>query len=162
MYTYTYIAFYSHTHTHTYSLQYIGVTLDANWRWINDIGTYSNCYDGTTWDKTLCPDPKTCTKNCGLEGVPQADWAFPYGIASDGKDLTLDFVVKQKTGAGIANVGSRTYMMDGDDKYKMFKLKNREFTFDVDASKLPCGVNGALYFVEMQVLFCVRSFTIPT
>jgi cellulose 1,4-beta-cellobiosidase len=41
-------------------------------------------------------------------------------------------------------------MMDGDDKYKMFKLKNREFTFDVDVSKLPCGVNGALYFVEMQ------------
>jgi len=32
----------------------------------------------------------------------------------------------------------------------MFKLKNREFTFDVDASKLPCGLNGALYFVEMD------------
>ena len=31
-----------------------------------------------------------------------------------------------------------------------FKLKNREFTFDVDASQLPCGLNGALYFVEMD------------
>ncbi len=29
-------------------------------------------------------------------------------------------------------------------------MKNREFTFDVDVSTLPCGVNGALYLVEMQ------------
>ena len=32
----------------------------------------------------------------------------------------------------------------------MFKLKNREFTFDVDVSNLPCGLNGALYFVQMD------------
>jgi len=32
----------------------------------------------------------------------------------------------------------------------MFKLRGREFTFDVDVSTLPCGVNGALYFVEMS------------
>lgn len=32
----------------------------------------------------------------------------------------------------------------------MFYLKNREFTFDVDVSELPCGLNGALYFVEMH------------
>ena len=32
----------------------------------------------------------------------------------------------------------------------MFYLKNREFTFDVDVSELPCGLNGALYFVEMD------------
>jgi cellulose 1,4-beta-cellobiosidase len=32
----------------------------------------------------------------------------------------------------------------------MFKLLNREFTFDVDVSNLPCGLNGALYFVEME------------
>lgn len=31
----------------------------------------------------------------------------------------------------------------------MFKLINKEFTIDVDVSKLPCGINGALYFVEM-------------
>merc|ERR1712176_810584 len=34
--------------------------------------------------------------------------------------------------------------------YKMFKLKNREFTFDVDVSRLGCGLNGALYFVDMD------------
>merc|ERR1719367_2512747 len=32
----------------------------------------------------------------------------------------------------------------------MFKLKNREFSFDVDVSALSCGLNGALYFVEME------------
>jgi cellulose 1,4-beta-cellobiosidase len=29
-------------------------------------------------------------------------------------------------------------------------LKGKEFTFDVDVSNLPCGLNGALYFVEMD------------
>ena len=32
----------------------------------------------------------------------------------------------------------------------MFKLINLEFTFDVDVSQLACGMNGALYFVEME------------
>lgn len=31
-----------------------------------------------------------------------------------------------------------------------FKLKNREFSFDVDVSNLPCGLNGAVYFVAMD------------
>jgi hypothetical protein len=39
--------------------------------------------------------------------------------------------------------------METDTKYQMFNLINKEFTFDVDVSKLPCGLNGALYFVEM-------------
>ena len=41
-------------------------------------------------------------------------------------------------------------MDTSDNKYEMFKLKNQEFTFDIDMSKLPCGLNGALYFVEMD------------
>jgi hypothetical protein len=33
----------------------------------------------------------------------------------------------------------------------MFKFTgNQEFTFDVDVSNLPCGFNGALYFVSMD------------
>ena len=34
--------------------------------------------------------------------------------------------------------------------YMMFKLRNKEFTFDVDVSNLPCGLNGVLYFAEME------------
>jgi cellulose 1,4-beta-cellobiosidase len=40
--------------------------------------------------------------------------------------------------------------MDTDTSYAQFKLLNNEFTFDVDVSNLPCGLNGALYFVSMD------------
>lgn len=33
--------------------------------------------------------------------------------------------------------------------YEMFNLIGNEFTFDVDMNQLPCGINGALYFVSM-------------
>lgn len=52
-----------------------------------------------------------------------------------------------KTGS---NIGSRMYMLNDSQNYEMFKLKGKEFTFDVDVSQLPCGINGALYFVEMS------------
>jgi cellulose 1,4-beta-cellobiosidase len=41
--------------------------------------------------------------------------------------------------------------MASDTQYEMFKFTgNHEFTFDVDLSNLPCGFNGALYFVSMD------------
>lgn len=70
-----------------------------------------------------------------------------YGIQASGNSLKLKFVTQ---GPYSTNVGSRTYLMDTDSTYYMFKLKNKEFTFDVDVSNLPCGLNGALYFVEMD------------
>lgn len=57
--------------------------------------------------------------------------------------MTLSFV----TGS---NIGSRLYLMEDESTYQMFKLLNQEFTFDVDVSNLPCGLNGALYFVAMD------------
>jgi len=54
------------------------------------------------------------------------------------------------TGQYSTNIGSRTYLLDDENNYKLFKLKNKEFTFDVDVSQLPCGLNGALYFSEMS------------
>jgi cellulose 1,4-beta-cellobiosidase len=41
-------------------------------------------------------------------------------------------------------------MATSDSSYEMFKLKQQEFTFDVDVSNLPCGLNGALYFSQME------------
>ena len=64
-------------------------------------------------------------------------------ITTSGNALTLKFVT------GL-NVGLCAYLLESDTKYQMFKLKNQEFTFDVDMSNLPCGLNGALYFVEMD------------
>ena len=116
------------------------VVLDSNWRWLHTTSGYTNCYTGNTWDTSLCPDPVTCAANCALDG---ADYQGTYGITTSGNELSLQFV----TGA---NIGSRVYLMADDSHYRMFHLKNQEFTFDVDVSNLPCGLNGALYFVEMD------------
>ncbi|KAF3052560.1 Esterase/lipase/thioesterase [Didymella keratinophila] len=119
------------------------IVLDSNWRWAHNTGGYTNCYTGNSWDATLCPDGDTCAKNCAIDG---ADYSGTYGITAGSDALTLKFVTK---GQYSSNVGSRTYLMETDTKYQMFNLINKEFTFDVDVSNLPCGLNGALYFVEM-------------
>jgi len=122
------------------------VVLDSNWRWLHASGNgnTTNCYTGNEWDKTLCSDPQKCAQTCALDG---ADYQGTYGITAGGNDLNLVFVTH---GPYSTNIGSRVYFMASDTKYKMFKLKNREFTFDVDVSNLPCGLNGALYLVEMS------------
>ena len=111
------------------------------------MGDFVNCYDGNEWDPKLCPDAATCTDNCAIDGVDKVDWTGTYGITGDKTGITVKFVTK---GPYSTNIGSRVYLLDeSEDKYKMFYLKNKEFTFDVDVSQLPCGLNGALYFVEM-------------
>jgi len=40
--------------------------------------------------------------------------------------------------------------MASDSAYQMFQPLNKEFSFDVDVSNLPCGLNGAVYFAEMD------------
>ncbi|KAH8099808.1 cellobiohydrolase I [Cristinia sonorae] len=119
------------------------ITLDANWRWLHTTSGYTNCYTGNTFDTSLCPDGETCAANCALDG---ADYTGTYGITASGSSLKLNFV----TNGANKNVGSRVYLMDTDTSYHMFKLLNSEFTFDVDVSQLPCGLNGALYFSEMD------------
>ena len=105
------------------------IVLDGNWRWLHSTTGSTNCYTGNTWDKTLCPDGVTCAANCALDG---ADYTGTYGIKTSGNSLSLQL----KTGS---NVGSRVYLMDDQDKnYQMFNLKNQEFTFDVDVSKIGC------------------------
>jgi len=124
------------------------VTLDSNWRWLHEAGNYENCYTGNLWDDTLCPDSATCTENCAIDGVDSVDWKGTYGVTTDGKELTLKFITH---GPYSTNVGSRLFLLgESEDEYQVFFLKNREFTFDVDVSELPCGLNGAVYFVEMD------------
>lgn len=121
------------------------IVVDANWRWLHSTTGSTNCYTGNTWDKTLCPDGATCAANCALDG---ADYSGVYGITTSGSSLKLNFVTK---GANT-NVGSRTYLMAAGSttQYQLLKLLNQEFTFDVDVSNLPCGLNGALYFSAMD------------
>jgi len=120
--------------------------LDANWRWVHN-GQYKNCYKDGDWDKDLCPDPKTCASNCYLEGISEDQYGKTYGVTRIDDGMKLNFVTKTQYGS---NFGSRIYMLDDSDSYKIFKLKNREFSLTVDMFYMPCGLNGAVYFVEMD------------
>jgi len=123
------------------------LTLDANWRWIHEAGGYDNCYTGDSWDTGICSDPEQCAQNCALEGVSRQQYENTYGIKQVQDGVRLNFVTDHQYGS---NVGSRLYVMEDDENYAMFYLKNREFSFEVDVSELYCGMNGAMYFTEMQ------------
>lgn len=86
----------------------------------------------------LGPDGATCTKNCCVDG---ADYAGTYGATTSGNALSLKFLQKGSSGT---NIGSRFYLMASETKYQMFTLLGNEFTFDVDASKLPYVLTGFL------------------
>ncbi|KAG0149340.1 hypothetical protein CROQUDRAFT_89151 [Cronartium quercuum f. sp. fusiforme G11] len=121
------------------------VTVDANWRPFHDVNGKKPCLSKAgKWDPVLCPDELACAKNCALEGV---DYARDIGVNSTGEALNLKLVTN---GALGKNVGSRLYLLDRDGKYVMLKLKNQEFSFEIDVSELPCGVNGALYLSAMD------------
>lgn len=58
---------------------------------------------------------------------------------TSGSALTLKFVTN---GPYSTNIGSRVYLMESESAYQMFNLNNQEFTFDIDMSQLPRGLNG--------------------
>ncbi|KAJ5128144.1 hypothetical protein N7448_008923 [Penicillium atrosanguineum] len=119
------------------------VVVDANWRWVHTVSGYTNCYTGNEWDTSICPDDVTCAAACAVDG---ANYEDTYGVTTSGDELRVNFV----TSGSSKNIGSRLYMMEDDSTYQMFDLLGQEFTFDVDVSNLPCGLNGALYFVSMD------------
>lgn len=95
----------------------------------------------------LCPDAATCAKNCALEGIDYA----AHGVATNGDALTLNQWLKGADG-NYKTVSPRLYLLAEDEKnYENFQLLNAELSFDVDVSKLVCGMNGALYFSEMEM-----------
>ncbi|KAL5394383.1 Esterase/lipase/thioesterase [Paraphaeosphaeria minitans] len=119
------------------------IVVDSNWRWLHTTSGTTNCYTGNKWDSSLCSTNSACSSNCVMDG---ADYSGTYGITTGTDALTLKFVTK---GSYSTNIGSRTYLLQDASNYQMFKLPGNEFTFDVDLSQLPCGLNGALYFVSM-------------
>jgi cellulose 1,4-beta-cellobiosidase len=117
------------------------IVLDYNWRRVHSTTGNNSCLDGDAWDPTVCPDGKTCAANCAIEGID--DYASNFGVSTAGDALSLRYLTKN-------NTGSRVYLLADDDKYFMFKLKNQEFTFDVDLSTVGCGLNAALFLVGMD------------
>ncbi|KXH62522.1 glycosyl hydrolase family 7 [Colletotrichum nymphaeae SA-01] len=123
------------------------VVLDSNWRWAHTVEGSTNCYTGNTWNSTLCASGQgaACATKCCVDG---ADYPGTYGITASGNELNLKFVTTHAYGK---NIGSRVYLMENESKYQSFVLLGNEFTFDVDVSNIGCGLNGALYFVSMDL-----------
>lgn len=111
-----------------------GVVIDANWRWLHNVNSSTNCYTGNEWDTSLCDDATSCTTECCVDG---SDYSGTYGITTSGNALSLRFVTE---GTYSTNIGSRTYLMASDTAYQTFTLLGKEFTFDVDVSKLPVSI----------------------
>ena len=98
---------------------------------------------GSAPDPSYCPDAETCQKNCVMD--PVTDYAAA-GITTDKGSLSLDML--RDDGSVIS---PRVYLLaENEEEYEMIKLTGQELAFDVDVSKLPCGMNGALYFSEME------------
>jgi len=97
---------------------------------------------GSAPNVTVCPDEATCAKNCIVEGI--SDYAA-YGIETSGSSLKMHQLVNG------ASVSPRAYLLQQNGlEYELLKLTGNELSFDVDVSKLPCGMNGALYLTEMS------------
>ncbi|KAJ7594340.1 cellulase CEL7A [Mycena floridula] len=117
------------------------IVLDANWRWLHQgIRGVAESHAGNTWDATACPDGKTCAANCALDGESMGT----YGITTSGNALTMKFVTTSQQ----KNIGSRVYLLapGSQTAYQTFNFNNQEFV----RAFLPCGLNGALYFSQMD------------
>ncbi|KAH8173519.1 glycosyl hydrolase family 7 domain-containing protein [Sarocladium implicatum] len=103
-----------------------------------------NCGDwGEAPDPDVCPDAETCQANCLMSGIPDLS---KYGVVTTGDELYLDML--RDDGSVLS---PRVYLLSEDEQtYELLQLTGNEFSFDVDVSKLPCGMNGALYLSEME------------
>ncbi|KAI6380456.1 hypothetical protein MCOR25_001647 [Pyricularia grisea] len=94
----------------------------------------------------MCPDAATCTRNCVLEDVDYST----LGVSTNGTALKLRQYVFN--GTEYVKVAPRVFLLGEDARnYELMRLVNMELAFDVDVSKLGCGMNGALYLSEMDV-----------
>jgi cellulase len=118
------------------------IVLDSLAHPIHQATNSYNCGDwGNKPNATACPDEASCAQNCIMEGI--SDYSA-YGVTTSGSSLRLQQLLDGRL------VSPRVYLLDETErKYEMMKLTGNEFTFDVDATKLPCGMNSALYLSEM-------------
>ncbi|KAG8917059.1 hypothetical protein FRC01_002691, partial [Tulasnella sp. 417] len=133
--------------TTSYLTRNAKITLDAEWRstHLHPIGPA--CFANGVWDGVNCPatNPPLCAQRCAIEG---ADYYSTYGIRTSGNYLELGYVTQWST----FNAASRVFMLSWQDntKYEIWKPLNKEFTFDIDVSALPCGVKATVSFLEMD------------
>ena len=47
-------------------------------------------------------------------------------------------------------VGSRSYLMENDNDYNLYRMLEKVLSLDVEMSDMPCGINSAINFSEME------------
>jgi cellulose 1,4-beta-cellobiosidase len=128
------------------------LSLDSNWRWTHEKDGSENCYTSNEWKTkggdVACKDgaTKTCAKECAVGAWPKDQWEKPYGVNKTKTGVDLGYVTQ---GPYSMNVGTRLFITE-DGEYKQFNLIGQEVSVTVDMSKTECGLNGAIYFVEMD------------
>jgi cellulose 1,4-beta-cellobiosidase len=114
--------------------------IDSEWRdAVDDQGR--SCYHDGRFNQDVCTTEADCTSKCKLQGFDYAK----ASVSTTGSSVRLGFLNPDKS------IGSRIYLFDETaGTYVNFKMLNKEITFDIDTSQVPCAVNGALYFSEMD------------
>ncbi|KAA1114754.1 hypothetical protein PGT21_021738 [Puccinia graminis f. sp. tritici] len=121
----------------------MSVTLDADIRPLQVLQGMESCItdEEKAWDRRYCADSERCAEQCSLGGVK---YKAVHGITTDDHTLKLRLFTHGKL------TESRVYLLADQKHYQLFHLKNQQFSFEVDASKVPCGVHAALYFTSMK------------
>lgn len=123
------------------------IVLDEFFRNIHEVNdTNVSCGTWAALNPALCPTAEACAQNCALDGIDYA----ANGVHTKGDALIMNQFVKLPNGT-YDSVGPRAYLLDvGEKDYELFQMLDMEISFDVDVSKLVCGMNGALYLTEME------------
>lgn len=118
------------------------LVLDSSAHWVHQVNSTASCGSwGSGPDPTACPTEEACAENCVMESVQ--DYS-KVGVTTKGASLHMEQIVNGSV------VSPRIYLLnERRDKYEMLRLTGKEFTFDVDSTRLPCGTNSALYLGEM-------------
>ncbi|KAI5867237.1 glycoside hydrolase family 7 protein [Durotheca rogersii] len=131
--------------------QETAIVLDASFHELRQVNGTSSCGGygigsaAPPLSKELCPDPEVCARNCVFDA---ADYEGS-GVFANGSSLTLNMYMERR--GVLEPVSPRVYLLDKEgDNYEVLYIKNKEISFDVDVSKLVCGMNGALYLAEMN------------
>ncbi|CAK7237090.1 hypothetical protein SBRCBS47491_009858 [Sporothrix bragantina] len=125
----------------------VAVVLESSKRSVYQVNApdYGCGTQGAAPNITACPDVETCQENCIMQGV--SDYST-VGVTTDGSSISL-----VQLDANLNKITPRVYLLsteDDEQSYEMFNLLGQELAFQVDVSKLPCGMNGALYMIEME------------
>ena len=111
------------------------LALDANWHQVNSVSGYENGCTGDDWNSQCFSNPVQRAQNFVLEGTSKDKCESAHSVQQIQDGVKVNFLTQHEHDA---NVGHYIHAMDDDDKYDLFCLKNREFSFEVDVSDMQC------------------------